>query len=226
MTGRLGLPVDEVHVWFSRLDELVDPHVLTDEERDGARRFHGDPDRTRWLAGRAHLRRVLGSYLGQDPRAISLSDGANGKPELAGGVEIVFNRSTTEDVGAVAVARGGSLGIDIESTTVSVPAQELAGWLFTPTEADWVAQGLPRRRKDRFLRLWTVKEAMAKAHGEGVGIGFASFEVEPESLTVASAPSGSSPTDWQLAAVTGPPGVVGAVARLYGEPTSRVRVFA
>lgn len=227
MTTRIALPGDEIHVWFCPLDrsERIDVSELDQVERERAEGFDRPHLRDRWLAGRAHQRRVLGHYLNREAGGASFVYQPGGKPEVAGDGALAFSRSASTDIGAVAVARGGRLGLDIESVETVVPSDGLAEWLFTPDEATWVEAAPEAERHLRFLRLWTVKEAMVKAHGGGLGLGFATFEVEPQAMAVLSPPEGTMRSDWHLASVNGPPGIVCTVARLGGAPSARLRLF-
>lgn len=219
MSNVLSSPADEVHVWFCPLDLSVpvDVGVLDEAERKRAESFQDDQLRNRWLVGRVHLRQVLARYLDREPAEVSIVHTPGGKPELAGEGDLVFSRSASGEMGAVAVARGGRLGIDIEAVEADIPADGFADWVFTAGEGAWVHEATEAERQERFLRLWTAKEAMVKADGDGMAVGLTTFEVEPTALSVLSPPSGTSRSDWNLASVDGPPGFVCTVARLGGQ---------
>src|SRR2546429_10028806 len=58
--------------------------LLSDRERERARRFAFDPDRNRFIVARALLRQLLAARLGERPEAVALASGARGEPALGG----------------------------------------------------------------------------------------------------------------------------------------------
>ena len=49
-----------------------------------------------------------------------------------------------------------------------------------PCERAEVMAASGRRKLDMFLDLWTLKEALSKAHGMGLSLDVSSFEIPPE----------------------------------------------
>ncbi|MDT9593066.1 4'-phosphopantetheinyl transferase superfamily protein [Nocardioides zeae] len=74
---------------------------------------------------------------------------------------------------AAAAATHGPVGIDVEHRDV-----EVVGWALAPAERALVAM-----RPELFARIWTAKEALLKASGEGLDGDPASLEVDPVALT-------------------------------------------
>ncbi len=76
----------------------------------------------------------------------------------------------------LAVARGASLGIDVEIYDKNVPLA-VARRFFSPVEAGALAALPADAQPRRFLRLWTLKEAYLKAIGTGLagGLGGMTF---------------------------------------------------
>src|SRR5690606_26821830 len=67
------LEAGDVHVWQVLLDAPLsglDHEVLSDDERERAERFRFQRDRMRFVAGRARLRRILGTYLDREPATL------------------------------------------------------------------------------------------------------------------------------------------------------------
>src|SRR5438477_11927224 len=58
--------------------------LLSDRERERARRFVFDPDRRRFIVARALLRQLLAARLGVRPESVALALGARRKPALVG----------------------------------------------------------------------------------------------------------------------------------------------
>jgi 4'-phosphopantetheinyl transferase len=172
-------PPGEVHLWRIDLqtgDAEADRALLSPAEQARADRFLDPEGRRRHVRGRAVLRRLLGQCLGTDPRALALSEGAHGKPFLGGGDDLHFNLSHSGETALVALAAGMEIGVDLEEGTRKVGAAGgVAARWFTPEEqAAWEAEA---RSPAAFLRLWTRKEAVMKAHGGGLAAGMDRFSV-------------------------------------------------
>jgi 4'-phosphopantetheinyl transferase len=80
---------------------------------------------------------------------------------------------------ALALARDGRIGVDLEVLRAS-GALAAAADLFLPTERAWAASLPAALRWRAHLALWTAKEAMLKALGQGLGFGLDQVELEPD----------------------------------------------
>lgn len=158
----------------------------SEEERVRAARFRQPSDRGRFLAARALLRHALceaseGEIAAED---WTFRVDAIGKPEVAGGrPQISFNLSHSRGCVAVATSRYGPIGIDVESALPD-SRLEIVPDVLTAREQGMLRLLGRRKQWDRFIRLWTVKEACGKALGLGMGIQFATFEVALDPLAV------------------------------------------
>lgn len=193
------LPDDEVHVW-----QL--PY--------------------RAALGRAPLRALLGRYLGLPGERVELIAGAHGRPSLgpAHDRSLAFNWSHSGTRALVAVARGVAPGIDLEQPRERPKALALARRFFTPAEALALAALSPAVRSAAFLRVWTAKEAVLKAHGGGISFGLHRLEVS----TPAGAPTlqwleGDEASAWQLHALDAGSGYLAALAWRGDERRIRMR---
>jgi 4'-phosphopantetheinyl transferase len=110
------------------------------------------------LFARAALRALLQAATGRSDWTILA--GPDGKPWIAGGPAISL--SHTRGHVAVAAAATGDLGIDVERHRRR-DIVGLAERAFGPTERQAVGDD-PRA----FYRIWTLREAMAKASGAGL----------------------------------------------------------
>jgi 4'-phosphopantetheinyl transferase len=180
-SGPARLGPGEVHVWAARLDLPLPPGrlaLLSEDERARAARFHFERDRRRFVAARALLRELVGSYLATDPAAVRFIHGPRGKPALAAPAdELRFNVSHSDEIALLAFARGCELGLDVERERELPEADEIASRYFSPAER--VALGrLPADERARaFFRCWTRKEAFIKATGDGLSRPLDSFDV-------------------------------------------------
>jgi 4'-phosphopantetheinyl transferase len=173
-------PVDVhiIRVSLQRAD--ADPsllEVLDNSERERARRFVFDRDRSRFIVSHAALRTVLGHCLTVDPVQLTFQFGLNGKPQLADSEnDVRFNLSHAGDYALIAVALGREVGVDIELVRpIDVPT--LSKRFFSPVEARILA-GLPREAAlEAFFRCWTRKESFIKALGSGLSLALDRFSV-------------------------------------------------
>lgn len=166
--------------------------------------------------GREPLRELLSGYLGLPPDAVQLTDSPHGRPKLQGQV-LDFNWSHSGHWACVAVARQlPRLGVDIEVIRPRQRAAELARRFFSAVEAEWIGQAMdPSVRTQRFLDLWTAKEAVLKAHGRGLSYGLARAQFTmPGDAPVPSQFDGElgPATDWHLFTITGIEGCIGRLA--------------
>jgi 4'-phosphopantetheinyl transferase len=144
-----------VHLWRAALPDRL--------EAARARRLPAT--RAQALAARAALRGVLGACLGEDPRRVPLLEGP-GKPRLEGDLE--FSLSHSSGLALLAVGRSVRVGADVERERAVPYLRELVERFFGEEERGRLRelQGAERRRC--FFRLWTRREAAAKALGLGI----------------------------------------------------------
>ncbi|HEY4144725.1 4'-phosphopantetheinyl transferase family protein [Pinirhizobacter sp.] len=115
----------------------------------------------------------LGAYLGVSPADLRLGHGPFGKPALEGEhSRLSFSWSHTGEVALLGVAwELPELGVDIERDRPRPRLLDIAGRYFAVGETAWLAAQPPEDRQAAFLRLWTAKEAVLKAHGQGLSYG-------------------------------------------------------
>jgi 4'-phosphopantetheinyl transferase len=145
--------------------------ILGEKELDRARRYRYEADVRRYLLSRYMLRTVLSGYLGREPGAIAFEPGPNGKPRLEREPPdgLRFNVSHSGDVAVLAVARGREVGVDVEALHYPAPDTGAFQAFFSPRELSSIEACAGRERATAFYRIWTRKEALLKATGEGLG---------------------------------------------------------
>lgn len=154
MSGQEKLP--PVRVWCQALPVPEGPDVVATAR---ARR------RAAAGATRAHLQAL---FPGLDPA--SLRRGPHGKPYLPPPWErFGFNPSDSGGWFLFGVVEGTGLGVDLERRRPRPRAMDLARRHFPAAEVDWLAAQADIEHA--FLRLWTMKEALFKAIGRGLGYG-------------------------------------------------------
>lgn len=165
---------------LSRYSALMSPSEVMRNQR-----FFFERDRLTDLVARALVRTVLGRWLGIRPETICFEAGPRGKPELARdvhrGPRPFFNLTHSQGMVMLAVSNDRPVGIDVECTDRKAPL-ELASRYFMASEARALFELPADMRANRFWALWTLKESLIKACGEGLhvpmdGFGFG-FEGE------------------------------------------------
>jgi 4'-phosphopantetheinyl transferase len=229
----LVLTATAVHLWRIDLAGLVAQaerlaETLAPDELARAARFRFARDRLRFIAGRAALRAILARYLGVAPREVAFVYGAHGKPALTPGpplpsqrgrgpggeAQIQFNVAHSAELALVAVARGRAVGVDVEMLR---PLPELAPMIdkvCTPRERVALRALPDAERPAAFFNLWTRKEAVLKARGDGLGMALDRVEValgEPARLLRLDGDPQAAQR-WSLRALAPAPGYVAALA--------------
>lgn len=192
----------QVIVWSWSLDtgSLVDDAaeaLLSGEEQARRRRFVSPDLGRRFLAAHAGLRLALGRHLDRDPRSLSFTSNASGKPRLADGGSVHFNLSHSGERAVLAIS-DREVGIDLECMR-PIEHLDLATRYFHPREVEAIAGMSDEEGQHRaFFRVWTLKEAVVKALGDGLAIPLQSFEVSIASVRprMVRAPEAGPPTWW------------------------------
>lgn len=171
----------QVHLWVLGTKGLACGEraafyaLLSPEERRRCDRFRFAADRERHALARGLARRLLGRYCEADPRELRFRYGPWGKPELAGRSAVSFNLSHSGDhILAGFAAPGDSLGVDIEPLRPLDGLDGLLACLHSRERQELFRLDGPARAA-AFLRLWTCKEAVVKALGQGLSLPLDSF---------------------------------------------------
>ncbi len=163
----------------------------------------------------APLRRVLAGYLGRPAEVLRLARARGGKPALVD-APLEFSLAHSRGALLLGLSRGQPLGVDLELPHRARPVLELARRWFAPAEARALARLPEARRPQGFLAMWSLKEAVLKAEGTGLGGGLARVAV---TLDAAGVPIAAGVTDadpataWRCVYLAPPAaGAVGALA--------------
>jgi len=124
---------------------------------------------------------VLADAVGAGPPDLVLTRGAHGKPALAGS-SLHFNKSDSGELAAVALCDSREVGLDIEQHREVKRAERIARRFFSEAEQHALNALDEARRRQAFFDCWTVKEAVLKCDGGGLGaIPMASYSAPLES---------------------------------------------
>ena len=196
-----------VDVWLvpQRADTAPAPwqlELLSEAERERARRFHRDLHRNRFVRAHAALRTLLGSALNRPGAELTFEAGPQGKPALAGDDGLHFNLSSTEGLALVALSRHGPLGVDVERHRPDPSLLEVAERFFSPAEVTALREVPTGERLGAFHRIWTRKEAYIKAVGLGLSLDLDTFDVSlkpgPGARLLATRPDAQQASRWRL----------------------------
>lgn len=182
-------------VWWARASDAraAQLALLDPVERGRRERYRRAEDRDRFTVGVALSRTVLGARLGIAPARVGLDRTCptcgepHGRPVVAGDGAPRISVSHSGDRVALAVCAGAEVGVDVER----VGERDLAIALTASERA-----ALAGRPAADLIALWTRKEALLKATGDGLN-------VEPSTVEIADPPA--------LAAFPARPELVGAV---------------
>ena len=199
-------PADEVHLWVLDLDPGPTEAArrvaaTTGAERERASRFRLPRHAERYLSAHGVLRLILSDVLACDPHALRLAAKPEGKPFLED-APLEFNMSHSGDMALIAVSSGRQVGVDVEQLRPMPDLASLAARVCNEGELASI-MGLAQADRERaFFAVWTRKEALAKATGEGIAAVFRNDGDAPAAMD----------NGWTLVEVNDLPGYAACVA--------------
>jgi 4'-phosphopantetheinyl transferase len=167
------LIASEIHVWYCSMELPVSRFwkMLSLDERTRAEQYHFQDDKDRFIIRRGILRTLLGRYLNVEPGQLQFCYGKNGKPGItdpSGRTEVHFNLSQSEELALYVFSRDNEIGVDIECIQ-DIPEMERITELYFSAGEREIFHTLPEdKKKGKFFNIWTRKEAIVKALGEGL----------------------------------------------------------
>jgi 4'-phosphopantetheinyl transferase len=194
----------------------LDHEELARAERLSTRRLQ-----RRFIAAHVALRAILGAYLAVSAedvafarRACSACGGLHGKPEVAQSENAPeFNLSRSGGLALVAVARR-ELGVDVEALRTDTSLEDVAELVLSAADRARLRTG--QCGAATLYRVWTRKEAVLKAWGDGLNRSAANV---PSVEEVVLSDDGRQ---WSVVDVRAPNGYVAAVA-IEGEQPAVLR---
>jgi 4'-phosphopantetheinyl transferase len=133
--------------------------VLSKQELDRALRFFHKKDRMSYLVRRFYRRKILSCFASSPAQTLVFSTAGNKKPVVDG---LEFNVSHSAGYVVVAVS-SFPIGVDLEHVNPSFDFTSIVASCFNNEERIFVSG-----ESARFFALWTRKEAVLKATGEGL----------------------------------------------------------
>jgi 4'-phosphopantetheinyl transferase len=178
-----GVEVWRVSLELSSAAESAAAKLIPPDELAHINSYRRPEIRLRQLLAHAAVRSVLAERSGLEPLALRFSTGPHGKPLLAlNEGALHFNLSHSGELALIAVSASVEVGVDVEHIRPIHDVSRLAERFFTAAEASALAALPEADRNTAFFRMWTRKEALLKATGQGIANGLQCFEVscEPE----------------------------------------------
>lgn len=165
-----------IQVWtlpvsIAMLEDEYLQRQLSAEEGARARRFLKPEDRARYLVSHAALRLLLSRSFGIDLALLKFEYGSCGKPRLPsvrGRSPVYFNLSHSGALVVVATSRDAEIGVDVEAIDHTLDAG-VAETFCSAAELSSLTALPDSQRLHALYRIWTIKEALTKAQGSGLG---------------------------------------------------------
>lgn len=199
---------DEIHLWCVRHaeeDSAAHLALLSSEELARMARLQVPSMMQQFVVTRAALRTVLSScFPGVDPTDWEFSRNPWGRPAIVNAEakgRVSFNIAHTEGLIVIALSGKGEVGVDVEKTSRTARALALADRYFSAAEAAALRSLPAAQQHQRFLELWTLKEAYIKACGKGLAIPLRhfSFVLDEAPLRIAfDEQRPDEPSRWQF----------------------------
>ncbi|KWE89937.1 hypothetical protein WL80_15410 [Burkholderia ubonensis] len=172
-----------------------------DDEMARAGRFAFERDRRAYLAAHGLLRRALShAEPSCGPREWRFSTGRYGRPELDERFRRRprFNLSHCETRVTCVVSGTIPCGVDVETLRRN-PGRAVMDACLAPSERARIARLDVSGRDAEFVRLWTLKEAVAKGVGMGLHLPFCELAFELEAAPRLRAAPAEAAGPWRLA---------------------------
>ncbi len=151
--------------------------ILSTDEKSRANQLKREYLRHSFIAARGNLRLVLARSLNCEPTEIQFAYSDRGKPYLLShqnpqnAQKVHFNLAHSQDLAIYIVSPDRQVGIDLELINPKIDVEGIARRYFSPSETNMITE-LGDRHRDLaiqyFYRAWTLKEAYAKATGQGI----------------------------------------------------------
>lgn len=171
-----------VHLWRATLPDLIPQEneflpLLSEDELQRANRFKFPKHRQRFIVARGLLRNILSLYTNVPPQEIIFSYGHRGKPFLKNNpLNLQFNVSHSDDVAVYALTKEVEIGVDIQKIEDKFNDM-VAKRFFSESEYLQLNQVEEDQRISAFCQLWSGKEALIKAVGEGLYVPLGNFSI-------------------------------------------------
>lgn len=217
--GTIDVWLFEIHRIPLEIDQLKT--MLSSEERTRAKRFKFLNDHHRYIVQHGMLRVLLSRYMKKEPQQVEIRTNLNGKPYVTSQDRsaIHFSASRSDEFVMLAFSCINSIGIDIEKIRNIPDMLEIVERHFTHNEKKEILSCPEKLRLELFYKLWTRKEAVLKAQGQGllrplnsVNVAMSTENFEPWKVKVVGGPVEE---EFWIMDIAGPTGYAAAVAAVW-----------
>lgn len=140
---------------------------LSVKEKTQVNKYYTKSLSDKYIMSHGILRHILSYYTKQYPQDIEFTHNEYGKPFLKNS-NIYFNMSHSHNIVSYIVALNYRVGIDIELHDNNLNVQELASLVLTSAESQYLSSIESKEKLEFFYHLWTKKESLIKANGQGL----------------------------------------------------------
>lgn len=185
--------------WRPRPGDGHDWAAVLGEDAARLDRLPDEPARNRLAASRLLLKHLVAAVTGRAPEEIRLARTRSRRPYPVGH-PVDVNLSHTGDVLLAGLCTRGRIGVDIEPADRWLGGRAAADRLCSGREHAALTELRGAALDRRLVRLWTVKEACAKALGGGLAhdLRSLSFDLDPGPGVSPYAGLPGGPAAWQV----------------------------
>lgn len=153
----------ELLAYYTIVDFLL--KYLSPIEIERANKYHFLKDRNRFIICRSLLKILLAEETGLQIEEIQIKKHSNHKPYLPVDLSLFFNIAHSGNYAIIAIGNC-DLGVDIEHINYDFDFTEILPNVFSEIETDLITSS--NNKTAMFYKLWTRKEAIVKATGQGI----------------------------------------------------------
>jgi len=178
-------------------DELMNAwSILSDKEKTRATQFKRETDKNRFIFSRVFLRKILSRFVKGLPAGLVFGNNKYGRPFLIKPRQnnFDFNLSHSGEWAAVAI-NAGQVGIDIEK--IAPTDQLVAQNYFSAEELDYLRWS-KKRKPEAFYEIWTLKESLVKAMGQGLSRSLKQFSFKIIGKQIIFKNNGRTVSSWNF----------------------------
>ena len=140
---------------------------LSIKEQEQAVRYYTKLLSEQFIISHGLLRHILSYHIKQPPKNLQFTINRYGKPFLSNS-RVKFNMSHSHNIVAYIIAHNYEVGIDVEYKDTTLNIMELFDLILSPKETILLKSVEPAAQHTIFFNLWTKKEALIKAIGNGL----------------------------------------------------------
>jgi len=159
-------------VFFAETENIISSYselknFVSQEELQRAQKFYSDADRMTYICCHSILRLILSLRLGANPKDLNFIIDKYNKPWLNVS-SAFFNITHTKNAFAIAFSKNCKIGVDLEVINERINIDAVIRNHFDQKEWNYILCKNEGTVRDRFIQLWTHKEALLKAIGTGI----------------------------------------------------------